>query len=923
VSIGINLEKLIFCAFLLPTLRSGPMNIKRLQLLLACLLPLCTVFGQSCPANIDFEFGTLDGWDFFIGKTTVDSNRNKIDLSPTSPLPGRHELITTSSIGIKDKYGNFPVLCPYGGTSSVKLGNDLTSAEAEGLSYTFTVPNLVDTFSFTYYYAVVFQDPNHVEISQPRFFVTAYDVESGELINCASYDYIATGGIPGFKKSTYQTDVLYKEWSPVSIQFAGLANRKVRLEFKTADCTLGGHFGYAYIDVGSGCSNILATAPYCIESNSIILNAPYGFKTYTWYNEDFSQIIGHEQSLTLNPPPATTGSFHVDIVPYPGYGCRDTAIAYVLPRPVPRPPAPEPTVVFCQNQAADDFKTRPEPGNDLVWYKEETGGIGQFRSPAVYTGSPLDTTFWVSQKELFGCESERKPVIVKIRPSPKVSFTTKDQLQCLSNNNFIFNSTSDNLSNSNYLWDFGDGNIDTVSGKTVNYKFGNYGNFTVKLTVINQQTCSQESVEFVSVGAKPVASFRSPPVICENQASVQLLDNSAVPGGGSSLNSWWWEIDKRIYNAQTPATFSTKGPGDLLVRLAVRSSIGCESDTILRVLPVRYMPIANFSYTSTLCNNEPVKFQDLSRMSAASPDLVSRWHWQLDQGFTINTTNPVMHISSGMHNVKLVAESNMGCKSEAKDTSFFVHPKPFIELTINDSCVRRLVNYQATAQLQNVTKWLWNFGNGQYYAGDKHTRTYASEVSFPLTLIGQTNEGCKDTVFRQFRVFENHAYAGRDTIVANNEPVHLNAKGGTGVQYQWSPLTGLNNASAENPVATLDKDQLYKLYSISEQGCEAYSEIFIKRYAGPELYIPNAFTPDNDGKNDLLKVFPVGIRKFDYLAVYSRNGQLLYRTTDYSKGWNGIFNGKKLEGGTYVAVAQAQDYQGKAMMKKTTVILLR
>src|SRR5688572_4130938 len=105
---------------------------KRLQLLLVCLLPLCAAFGQGCPANIDFEHGTFDGWDCFIGSTSVDSNKNVITLNPSPPLPGRHEMITSSSIGIKDKYGNFPILCPYGGRSSVKLGNDLTNFEAEG-----------------------------------------------------------------------------------------------------------------------------------------------------------------------------------------------------------------------------------------------------------------------------------------------------------------------------------------------------------------------------------------------------------------------------------------------------------------------------------------------------------------------------------------------------------------------------------------------------------------------------------------------------------------------------------------------------------------------------------------------------------------------------------------------------------------------
>jgi gliding motility-associated-like protein len=901
------------------------MKMKTLQLCICCLLSISNLLGQGCPANIDFEAGSFTGWQCAIGNTTVDtSGKNLMNLVPSEPLIGRHELISrATSIGIKDHYGNFPIVCPYGGTSSVKLGNDQVGGEAEGLSYTFTVPNLVDTFSFTYYYAVVFQDPNHTQVEQPRFFVTAYDVETGDLINCASYDYIATGSIPGFKKSLIQPDVLYKEWSPVSIQFAGLANRQVRLEFKTGDCTQGGHFGYAYVDVGSGCSNILATAPYCIESNSIILNAPYGFQSYTWYNEDYTQVIGHEQSLTLSPPPAITGSFHVDIVPYPGYGCRDTASAYVMPRPIPGPPVPDPLVVLCQNQQVNDLKVTADPGNDLVWYTAETGGPGVFTQPYVVTQSKIDTTFWVAQKELFGCESIRAPINIKVQLTPDVSFGTNDILQCLENNKFDFSSTSNNLVNSTYLWDFGDGFIDSVSGPSVSHKFLSHGNFNVRLVVMNDGTCGHDDYAFITVGSKPVADFLSPPVICENQKSVQFLDYSSVPGGGTSLNRWWWRIDKSTFASKVPGAVVVTGAGNIEVKLAVSSAFGCESDTVTRLMPVRYQPIANFAYSSLLCDNEPILFSDLSSMPSNSPDRVTRWHWQLDNSSLNELTNPVLRIGSGLHVMKLVSESNMGCKSELMDSTFFVHPKPNISLTINDSCVRRIVVYEAASQLQNVSKWLWNFGTGQYISGEKHTRTYTSPARFPVQLIGQTNEGCKDTALRDFRIFENVANAGHDTIVAKHEPVQLDAHGGGGVKYVWSPSLGLNDAALEKPVATLDKDQLYKLYSVSEQGCVTYSQIFIKRYEGPELYIPNAFTPDNDGRNDALKVFPVGIRKFDYLAVFSRNGQLVYRTTDYLKGWNGNFNGKRMEAGTYVAVAVAQDYRGKAMMKKTTVILLR
>ncbi len=97
-----------------------------------CLIFL-SVFSQNCPANIDFESGNFNNWQCFIGNTYVSpSGQNVIDLLPSPPTPGRHELISSATTPGMDFYGNFPKLCPYGGKYSVKLGNELTGAEAEG-----------------------------------------------------------------------------------------------------------------------------------------------------------------------------------------------------------------------------------------------------------------------------------------------------------------------------------------------------------------------------------------------------------------------------------------------------------------------------------------------------------------------------------------------------------------------------------------------------------------------------------------------------------------------------------------------------------------------------------------------------------------------------------------------------------------------
>ncbi|MBL7728249.1 MAG: hypothetical protein JNM68_11200, partial [Dinghuibacter sp.] len=372
---------------------------------------------QGCPPNLDFEMGTFDNWQCYTGNTTVLNGQNVINLNPVAPTAGRHEIISAATGGI-DPYGGFPTICPYGGNYSVKLGNAQSGSQAEALSYTFTVPANQDTFTFTYFYAVVFQNPNHNIYEQPRFFVTAYDVLTGNLISCASYDYVSTSGIPGFQVSPVNNTVLFKKWSPVSIQFAGLANRQVRLEFRTGDCTRGGHFGYAYLDVSSGCTDILATAPYCVETNSLVLNAPYGFQSYTWYNNNYTQVLGTGQSITLSPPPATSGIFYVDMVPYPGYGCRDTAGAVVTPFPVPDTPVAVSYYEYCQNAAATPLTATALPAHDLYWYATPTGGTPSTVPFLPPTNVPGIFEYYVIQKTLFGCESKRKKITVNVIPIP-------------------------------------------------------------------------------------------------------------------------------------------------------------------------------------------------------------------------------------------------------------------------------------------------------------------------------------------------------------------------------------------------------------------------------------------------------------------------------------------------------------------------
>lgn len=895
-------------------------------LLLTFIFQFRISFSQTCPPNIDFEFGDFRNWDCFTGFTRVQasSGLNQIVLNPTPPTPGRHEIISAASPVQIDPYGKFPTLCPYGGNYSVKLGNDRTGAEAEGLSYTFQVPVTLDTFTFTYFYAVVFENPNHPPEDQPRFFVTAYDVATGDLVNCASYNYVSSGNLPGFKQSKTNPDVLYKEWTPTSLQFAGLAGRTVRLEFKTADCTQGAHFGYAYLDISSGCSNILATAPYCREANSLILDAPYGFQDYIWYNSNYSTVIGKGQSVTLSPPPVTSGMFYVDVIPYPGYGCRDTLQAIVTPLPVPDTPVAKSPIVYCQNQTSTPLAATTSPGNVLIWYTSPTGGIGDNSAPTPVTSSVGEFDYYVTQKVLFGCESNRKKITVKVSPTPVASFKINAQRQCQNNNLFVLTSTSSNLDNPVYYWDFGDGSQPAVSAGTVTHTYASAGSYNVKLRVINDSSCVNEKTLTVTVVPKPVAAFSYPPIICEKQTPLTFTDNSSVPGGTSTITAWWWNIGGTIVQTKSPASATANTPGNMEVQLVVTTTEGCSSDTNKTIVNVHYRPLSQFNIGSLMCDNEIISFTDQSTISdAASSENIVKWQWTFDNSGSSSSRNPSQSFLAGIHKASLITETNYGCKSSPADSSFTIFPKPHISFTKNDSCVFKVITFSGNDLSGNVNKWYWNFGNGLFEGNSTQSKSFNNAGNYPITLLSYTTKGCKDTMAKLFTIYDNKASAGKDTVAAAGEPVQLNAKGGSNVSYIWSPADGLNNSAIENPIAILDRDQTYTLDAITDKGCESVTSVLIKRYAGPTIYIPSAFTPNSDSKNDYLKVIPVGIKEFKYFSIFNRFGELVYKSTDPTKGWDGKISGVIQPSSVFVVIAEAVDYLGRPIFKKGTVTLIR
>jgi len=378
---------------------------------------------SSCPpANIGFEKGDFTGWSCDTGHISTSGS---IFVKASPPVNNRQTLISSSYTPVLDPFGKFPTLCPYGGKYSLRLGNEQNGGGAERISYTFTVPAGVGTYDITFYYAVVFQNPGHLPYQQPRFTINTFNVTDNTYIDCASFDFVAGTPGQGFRAAPViapgDTGVLYKDWSPSTIHMVGLGGKQIRLEFTTNDCTLGGHFGYAYVDVEENCNSPITGNSYCTGEPSVTLTAPAGILDYQWYNNDFSKKLANAQQLTISPPPPDGTKYAVVLSPYPGLGCLDTLYTIVNKNNATFNFKVVDTLFACAGGTVDLTALSVTAGSDAnlqYSYSPDPIGVGY-----IYKPQSIDTsgTYYVKAVNPDGCENIL-PVVVAIS-NPTINIT--------------------------------------------------------------------------------------------------------------------------------------------------------------------------------------------------------------------------------------------------------------------------------------------------------------------------------------------------------------------------------------------------------------------------------------------------------------------------------------------------------------------
>jgi gliding motility-associated-like protein len=313
------------------------------KVLILLLFVNVNAFAQNLPFNIGFEEGSFTGWVCGAGVIGSDGT---INLNTVDPIPDRHTLFNRyNDANAVDPYGGFPVVCPNGSGYSIRLGNEKNGSQAESISYTF-VPTATQT-SITFNYAIVLQNPVHPEYQQAKFTARVYDKTDNIYVDCPSFKFVA-GSLLGFDRSDSKptttnngggngngnnnnnNDVYYRAWSTATIDLRQYVGKEIKIEFGTNDCSPGGHFGYAYLDIGdqSTSSPIIGNS-YCATQTSVTLKGPEGFAEYQWYNADFSKLIGNEKAVKIAPAPPDQTKFALRVIPFKDLGCIDTLYTVV------------------------------------------------------------------------------------------------------------------------------------------------------------------------------------------------------------------------------------------------------------------------------------------------------------------------------------------------------------------------------------------------------------------------------------------------------------------------------------------------------------------------------------------------------------------------------------------------------------------
>ncbi|HIF14076.1 MAG TPA: T9SS type B sorting domain-containing protein [Bacteroidetes bacterium] len=221
---------------------------------------------------------------------------------------------------------------------------------------------------------------------------------------------------------------------------------------------------------------------------------------------------------------------------------------------------------------------------------------------------------------------------------------------------------------------------------------------------------------------------------------------------------------------------------------------------------------------------------------------------------------------------------------------------PTADFLLEDPCPE--IDHQFNnISVGNIIQWEWKV--------DTNNSTNTQDLNIPLSsgahsvkLIVTTSDGCVDSITKNIIIYDKSPslQTSNDTSVYEYYPAYLWASGG--LSYTWSPSSTLDDPNISSPTANTLSNTMYYVVIEDSNACYINDSVFVEILDLYNVYVPTAFTPNNDGKNDKFRINGNGIKDY-HMIIYDRWGQRVYESHDISESWDGFVKGKDSNLKTY------------------------
>jgi len=500
---------------------------------------------------------------------------------------------------------------------------------------------------------------------------------------------------------------------------------------------------------------------------------------------------------------------------------------------------------------------------------------------------------------------------VVIRPKPVANMILNPV--CLNAQPAQFTGTS-TFFPAQWNWDFGDGA--TGNQQNPNHTYSQPGDYPIELLVTNVYGCTDTIFDTLSIYPVPVASIQAPTNLCFGQTSTATVQ---IVGGTAPYSQVW-------HNGATTVSIPLSATGNLNLAVQVVDTNGCVA------LPANAIVIVSPPLQVVASPDDAICFGYSSSVAA---------QLQGGNGNGILTWNNGVAAGPGPHTVTpnqtstyLVTASD-GCTvpNEIDSVTIVVHPLPVVSFTgtPTEGCQPLTVQFQSTSTISNgqINGYQWFLGDGNTSSSTSFSHTYPNPGTYTVGLVANSDQNCVDssTALGYIRVWPLPV-AGmfiNPAVTTLDKPMVTFKDASSGhVSVVWDLGDGSVSGSDEFMYQYSDTG-LYtvEITAISDKGCTDTALGLVKIRPPFSVYIPNTFTPNENGINENFKLKGDGILEV-YYDIFDRWGNLIW--SDFGKtnaGWDGRLNGKPVQVGVYVYKIVVLSIENKFFTYHGNVNLIR